>query len=29
MSKLPLKPAEQNSYSDAEIRQNPTGLVFG
>ena len=29
MSRLPLKPAEQNSYSDAEIRQNSTGQTFG
>ena len=29
MSKLPLKPAEQTSYSEAEIRQNPTGHAFG
>lgn len=26
---LPIKPATQNSYSDEEIRQHPTGLVFG
>lgn len=29
MSNLPIKPAEQNSYTDEEIRQHPTGLVFG
>lgn len=29
MSKLPIKPAEKSSYSDAEIRQNKTGLAFG
>lgn len=29
MSKLEFKPAEQNSYSDEEIRQNPTGQAFG
>lgn len=29
MPSLPLKPATQSSYTDEEIRQNPTGLVFG
>lgn len=29
MSKLPLKPVEQNSYSITEIRGNETGQVFG
>lgn len=29
MSKLPLKPVEQSSYSMTEIRDNITGKVFG
>jgi len=29
MEPLEIKPATQNSYTDEEIRQNPTGLVFG
>ncbi len=29
MPTLPLKPAQQNSYSDAEIRHSETGIVFG
>lgn len=29
MSTLPILPAQQNFYTDEEIRHNPTGLVFG
>lgn len=29
MSKLPILPAQQNSYTEEEIRLHPTGQIFG